>query len=194
MATEHQERVNLFMLNAGQEVPTDIHIPPRAIRYLRAKLILEEALETINALGFDISQQRAVGTEPIRHIKLTDRKEGPNLEEVIDGCCDLRVVATGTLTAFGVSDSEVQEAIDISNLEKFDTLPCQNCGYTSWEPNLKMQMAECIKCGTPEPLDNIGGYRRADGKWVKPKWWQAPDLLSIARPNRPKDRGQDQTP
>ena len=39
--------------------------------------------------------------------------------ETIDGCCDLAVVTTGTLSACGVPDLPFQQAVDQNNLEKF---------------------------------------------------------------------------
>jgi predicted HAD superfamily Cof-like phosphohydrolase len=42
-----------------------------------------------------------------------------NTAEVIDGCCDLKVVTTGTLSAFGLPDELFQEEVDTNNLAKF---------------------------------------------------------------------------
>ena len=54
MPTQHYERVKTFMENAGQAVPSAVTEPPAITRTLRAKLILEEALETIQALGITV--------------------------------------------------------------------------------------------------------------------------------------------
>jgi predicted HAD superfamily Cof-like phosphohydrolase len=43
----------------------------------------------------------------------------PDLLQVIDGCCDIKVVTTGTLSAFGVHDSPFQQEVDRTNLAKF---------------------------------------------------------------------------
>jgi predicted HAD superfamily Cof-like phosphohydrolase len=55
--TEHYQRVEAFMEYAGQ-IPKGGHAQPRELtqdeRILRAKLIFEEAMETINALGVEI--------------------------------------------------------------------------------------------------------------------------------------------
>ncbi len=50
--SSHQQRVEHFMRQARQPLPEEPSIPSEEIRRLRAKLILEEALETIKALGF----------------------------------------------------------------------------------------------------------------------------------------------
>lgn len=107
--SSHQVAVESFMTLGGQEVPKKPCIPNVEIRRLRAKLILEEALETIHALGF----------EPDLIFDKMDERFNPNLEQIVDGCCDLRVVTTGTLSACGVSDIRPQELVDENNLEKF---------------------------------------------------------------------------
>lgn len=98
------------MLRAKQEVPILPTLPAETIRYLRAKLILEEAIETINALGF------AITSDP----KIDGSYCGDgNLTEIVDGCCDLMVVTTGTLSACGLADERLQEIVDLDNLKKF---------------------------------------------------------------------------
>lgn len=47
MRSEHQQRIDEFMVKAGQMVPFARTQPDEATRILRAKLILEEAFETI---------------------------------------------------------------------------------------------------------------------------------------------------
>lgn len=105
----HQRRVNGFMALADQALPAVPEIPPLDVRRLRAELILEEALETINALGFSLGSSSG----------LVEWNKEPDLIKIVDGCCDLRVVTTGTLSACGVSDEAVQHAVDCNNLEKF---------------------------------------------------------------------------
>ncbi|RME85522.1 MAG: hypothetical protein D6785_04320, partial [Planctomycetota bacterium] len=54
MKSPHQKRVEEFMRLAGQEIPEVPTLPDEKTRLLRSKLILEEALETIHALGFAV--------------------------------------------------------------------------------------------------------------------------------------------
>jgi predicted HAD superfamily Cof-like phosphohydrolase len=103
--------VNDFMRQARQELPDAPTIPSPEVRRLRAKLILEEALETIEALGF---WARVEGQD----WSLEDRYE-PNLPLIVDGCCDLKVVTTGTLSACGIPDQPFQDMVDENNLAKF---------------------------------------------------------------------------
>ena len=132
--TEHYDRVRRFMRLAGQETPAAPLVPDEETRRLRAELILEEALETIEALGFRVKPVKGVGTiASTRCVELVADKQ-PSLLDTIDGCCDITVVTTGTLIAHGIPDLPFQTAVDENNLAKFGP----------------------------------GGYRRDDGKWIKP--------------------------
>lgn len=117
--SEHYCRVADFMNKAGQEVPNKVIEPSTEVRELRAKLILEEALETIKALGFDVE----IDSDSPAHVNIKKCCFQPwhnfNLVEVIDGCCDIKVVTTGTLIACGVPDEYAQILVDKSNLQKF---------------------------------------------------------------------------
>lgn len=120
--SEHQLRVEAFMLRASkllgsqQEVPLAPTEPTLEVRKLRAKLILEEALETIeNGLGLYVEIQ----PDTNHVIFIEHRTKKFNLAEVIDGCCDIAVVTTGTLSACGIPDLPFQELVDENNLQKF---------------------------------------------------------------------------
>jgi predicted HAD superfamily Cof-like phosphohydrolase len=106
--TQHQLRINEFMRLAGQELPDKPCVPSFEVRKLRARLILEEALETIHALGFQVLDGM--------HIAPSGE---PNLIEIIDGCCDVSVVTIGTLSACGIPDGVFLNEVDQSNLRKF---------------------------------------------------------------------------
>jgi predicted HAD superfamily Cof-like phosphohydrolase len=142
MRSKHQRRIENFMLLAGQEVKYFPRIPTDDIRKLRATLILEEALETIDALGFGV---KITGPHP-KDFELIGG--GPcNIIEVADGCADISVVTIGTLSAFGIGDKALLKEVDESNLRKF----------------------------------SAGGYRRDDGKWIKPPDWKAPDIEGVLK-------------
>lgn len=116
----HQRMVEDFMAKARQEVPLFPIIPSPEVRRLRAKIILEEALETINGLGFDVvvtGGHRIVTKECVEFS--SDGHVPPDLVEIVDGCADIRVVTTGTLSACGVPDELVQLEVDTNNLAKF---------------------------------------------------------------------------
>lgn len=143
MSTPHYDRVKEFCRLAGQETPETITIPDAATRILRAKLILEEALETVEALGIKVYAGTASET-PLDHDTFRYEATGEvDVEMVADGCADISVVTVGTLIAFGIDDEALLAEVDAANLRKFGP----------------------------------GGYRRDDGKWVKPPDWVAPDVV-----------------
>lgn len=150
----HQRAVEEFMRRAGQLVPPLPMEPSAQVRLLRARLILEEALETIQrGLGIRIStwlsREDVTAMEAeIRFDRLSfDIDDMFSMADTVDGCCDLRVVTTGTLSACGVADVEPQAAVDRANLEKF--------GPGSWQDE--------------------------HGKWRKPPGWQHPDMDGILK-------------
>lgn len=115
MKTDHQRRIELFMHKAGQVVEQKPIMADAKIRLLRAKLILEEALETVHALGFIAC---CGGTWMLKNQVELVPCAVPDMVEIVDGCCDLSVVTIGTLSAFGVKDEPVLRLVDENNLEK----------------------------------------------------------------------------
>ena len=134
-----------YMQKAPQE-PTE---PCKEIRELRAKLIYEECIETIKALGvkiytgektdFDISSIMPSDLEFVAENKF-------DMIEVMDGLADIEVVTLGTYVACGLDDVEIFDEVHLKNMEKF-----------------------------PEGYDGL----RDDGKWIKPESWTPPNLKPI---------------
>lgn len=110
--TNEQQQVKQWMKAFGQETPEKPVIPSLEIRKLRAKLIWEEALETITALNIGVY----VLNQDDEYDCIQDLKDditftewdNPlninkiNLAEIADGCEDLKVVTEGTLIACGL--------------------------------------------------------------------------------------------
>ncbi len=117
-STQHHQRVLEFMLRAKQECPRVPTMPDAKIRELRAKLILEEALETIQALGFAVRMESNTNEVKMSDLAMYPEYE-PNLVEIADGCADISVVTIGTLIACGIKDQPVLEEVDGNNLAKF---------------------------------------------------------------------------
>lgn len=113
MRDVHQQRIDAFMRLAGQETPLTPTIPLLAVRQLRANLILEEAIETIKGLGFNVEATSRGGKLECLEAFV------PDIVEVVDGCADVSVVTIGTLSAFGVSATPILEVVDGANLDKF---------------------------------------------------------------------------
>lgn len=115
----HQQSVERFHTLAGDPPPAAPAEPSADVRILRAKLILEEAFETIrDGLGVDVFYAGLY--QPVGVDEVAFKANRPfSMVETIDGCCDLRYVTTGTLSACGVPDRPFQHAVDKNNLDKF---------------------------------------------------------------------------
>ncbi len=114
--SSHQQRVDFFMIKASQVLPGVPTVPDVKIRALRARLILEEALEAVKALGFT-ARANILKLDGMT-IELEALFE-PDLVEIADGCADIKVVTTGTLSACGIADEKLQLLVDENNLAKF---------------------------------------------------------------------------
>lgn len=153
---------NLYTMSASakkdkrQEIPDTYTMPSLEVRKLRAQLILEEALETIEGLGFSVGINVAGDCEigkqiepdyswqpvEISNVEYEPLRNGPNLEKIIDGCCDVIYVAVGTMLCCGAPDGEHMKLVNDANNAKF--------------PN-------------GEAITN------ENGKFQKPKGWLPPD-------------------
>lgn len=118
--TSHYARVREFMVKAKQECPQLPTIPSADVRKLRAKLILEEALETIKALGMSLCREFGGELHKITDDQFDFVADGEcDIVGVADGCADVSVVTIGTLIAFGIPDRRLLELVDNNNLAKF---------------------------------------------------------------------------
>lgn len=119
MKTKHYKRIEKFMQLAGQDTPKRPVEPSEDIRILRAKLIIEEALETVLALGININLSRMSLLENQDDFEYCISEHPFNMVEVADGCADISVVTTGTLIACGITDKKLLKLVDENNLGKF---------------------------------------------------------------------------
>lgn len=152
----HYDRVQELMEKAGQEVKTFPEIPSLQVRRLRARLLLEEVLETCEGLGLvPFIEEKRMGYDEkqpthmllkIDHIEFGDNGK-PDLVKIADGCADVSVVNVGTMIACGIRDLDLLTLVDQNNLAKFGP----------------------------------GGYRREDGKWMKPPGHEPPDIAGLLR-------------
>jgi predicted HAD superfamily Cof-like phosphohydrolase len=116
--SDHYQDVRGFMEKAGQTVRDKPTIPTEEERLLRARLILEEALETIEALGFTPTMRHNMIT--MDDVQFFNSNQAPmSLEDIADGCADLSVVTVGTLIACGIPDIPLLRLVDSNNLAKF---------------------------------------------------------------------------
>lgn len=141
--------------------------PSREVVDLRAKMIAEEAIETLAALGYWIDSSDFTGFEDVpetdprhksrylsirgeqaKHLILHRMEDEVDIHEMIDGCCDVNYVTVGTLTAFGIPDIPHQQEVNDANNNKF--------------PEGKATLAD-------------------DGKFLKPEGWEGPNHREVER-------------
>ena len=106
-------QVKEFMQVFGKEAPDKPTIPSLKIRMLRAKLILEEALEEIDALGLCVEGQCDIVESNIE----------PDLVLIADGLADSHYVGyLGTAIACGINNmDEIFDEVHRSNMTKLWT-------------------------------------------------------------------------
>jgi predicted HAD superfamily Cof-like phosphohydrolase len=120
--TPEQTRVKQWMADFGQETPDKPCIPDLETRKLRARLILEECLETIRALGVDVETAYPDLGDTRNTFRFYEKGE-PNLHEIADGLADLHVVAyCGTGVACGLDMEKVMERVLVANESKMWTV------------------------------------------------------------------------
>lgn len=120
---------NLYTMEAVARSKPELSIPPvpaipsQQVRTLRAKLILEEALETLLALGvtkLHVQVEQGI----LSPVQIEVGAHAPTLgfgglEQIVDGCADLHYVTIGTLMACGVPDVEPCRRVQAANQAKF---------------------------------------------------------------------------
>ncbi len=114
-----QEQVREFC-RVVVAAPTSPAVPALREAKLRARLIAEEAAETIVGLVGD-TEATLILTEFARASHMPPREE-PDLVEAVDGLCDLLYVVYGTAEAIGVDLEPFFERVHASNMRKQNKL------------------------------------------------------------------------
>lgn len=170
--SRHQMRVERFMRRLGvasgnNQLHTLRSVPggtesegemTLGERKLRARLMLEEVLETINqGLGLEVASLGSNSEYTSINIKfVTYNETAPvDLVALADGVCDIKVTATGTLSAAGIRDNMIQVIVDAANLKKFS-----GDGHVASD---------------------------GSGKWIKPTDFVAPDIEISIELTKQKD-------
>jgi len=130
---DEQKNVRDWMKLYGQATPDKPIIPDKEIRLLRAKLILEEALETIDALGVNIcliNISKEDYKDNYSYIKFHDIEFEAmpvgaininSLKDIADGCEDLKVVTEGTLIACGLCQPRTKSVTEGDHYGTYNT-------------------------------------------------------------------------
>ena len=116
--TEHYDKVKRFTELANQPTPefptSDIS---EELRILRARLIFEEAMELIEALGVCVNKYLNAPNNDEWSFSI--ESDILDLAHIAKESADLSVVNTGTLVSLGIPDKPVLDAVDDNNLDKF---------------------------------------------------------------------------
>lgn len=92
-------------------------------REVRAKLIMEEAVETVAAMGYDvharIEERGRIGETAHREVaRYAKGFDQPDMIETIDGLCDLIYVVAGAAVTMGIDLDPFFEEVHRSNMAK----------------------------------------------------------------------------
>jgi predicted HAD superfamily Cof-like phosphohydrolase len=123
---ERQALVRDFQRKSRESTKDAPELPDTAQAVLRAKFVLEEALELCAALGVDVELHVTALADqtcdvPVSLTKLVLGSRGPaNLVEVVDALRDLEYHIHGTELALGVADATDETFLEVhrSNMEK----------------------------------------------------------------------------
>lgn len=154
MKSNHQVRIEEFMRKAGQDVPVTIGVPNKETRILRARLMTEELLETIQkGLGVEmvLDDDLMINFDKIEFYDSAEimpfgQAKYPSLHEIMDGCGDLSVTTIGTLSACGCHDLPILKEVDKSNLAKFGPGSYKDPKTGKWIKPPNHKPADMTKC------------------------------------------------
>jgi len=166
-----QRLVSDNMANMLQDTPKRVFIPGKDVLVLRAKLMLEEVLETIAGLG--VTVRLADGTEICKAANfqmIADKSV--NIYEVVDGLADLDYVGPcGTAVAFGVDLGPIFMEVHRSNMTKCWT----DEEVASLQRDFKGKIWEA-----PNPTDGRKWVvLNEDGKYIKSPSYSPADIKTV---------------
>lgn len=160
--TKEQQDVKDWMIKFRQEAPDKPTIPSIEIRKLRAKLILEEALETIRALGCNVGVDdgKGIQTKEIQ-VVAEFHSDFIDLVKIADGLADLHYVGyCGTAVACGIDMEPIFAEIHRSNMSKLWTE--QDVSDLTLEERVKCSVKKISKYDFTKYL-----VKNQDGKVIK---------------------------
>lgn len=154
------EQTRVFHETMGMPVGTDwAETPSVSHRLLRGKLLIEEVLETLHAMGLGLVQNGKTHEFEVYHIE--GSKYCPI--ETADGLADIKVIANGTAVAFGIPQTIVDLEVWASNMTKLDEngKPIVNqCNYIEEDDE--------HQCDLEPELCNLIDESQPIGKVLKP--------------------------
>ena len=112
------------MTAAGQQVRSKPEVPTKEELILGARLIIEEALEYVEAAGITISlvDPNTKGIIIDRHTKLYFSQEREaDIVEMVDAVADLGYIGYGRACSMGVDMEPIENEVHFNNLSKIKT-------------------------------------------------------------------------
>lgn len=165
-----QQLVKDWMSNFGQDCPATPTIPSLEVRKLRAKLILEEPLETIAELGIEIKIKEELALliylDKYLDIEFCEALNKPNLVEIADGLADSLFVVLGTAVACGIDIEPIFKEVCRSNNSKL------------W----KTQELTAEICAEYNTIDMSNGFwlvKDSHGKVIKSPSYSPPNIQQL---------------
>ena len=117
--SEHLQAVERFHVGMGVDVPDKPVVPSDERLLARAKLLMEEAMEFIEAAGITLS---FLGAHNIEFDDLEFIKSAPaDLVGMADGLADTMVICAGGMAICGIADLPLLREVNDNNLLKLDT-------------------------------------------------------------------------
>lgn len=158
-----QEQVAEFHKAFGVPVNETPRVIDRERRLLRAKLILEEASETISAMGCYVNREHNIEYSCVN-------QEFEKLEEIADGLADLLYVTFGACLEFGIDAQKVFDEVHRSNMSK---------AWTGEE----LSTDAFVEGYESRPIRSINGYavKRSDGKIIKSPSYSPADIAGVLK-------------
>lgn len=118
MSSKLQSQVAAFMKEGGQSIEPVPTIPSRKTVALRVNLVIEEAVELLEACYGQLPEKQII-IEMVRNVTLV-REPRVDLAEAADAFGDLDFVSEGGRLAFGIEGESVADAIFEANMKKLD--------------------------------------------------------------------------
>ena len=188
-----QEDIVTLMTQFEQEVKESPALPDTATRLLRARLVLEEALEFVKGCGCTVTLSGSSDARPavIDDIRVVPDPNGtPDFTEYVDGCIDQLVVTYGALNAAGVKAQSAWDEVQRSNMSK------------AW-PHCSACDAVLVRGADEEMIhaegaDAHGGnwrtilkvHKREDGKFIKAPTYSPANLKRVIEEQIAEARAQ----
>ena len=164
------ELVKDWSVKFKQLVNDEPTIPANDICRLRAKIVIEEALELANALGVKVTLIDSNGSS--LEVKIDDldfdNSYTPEPFEIMDATADLKWVTMGTELACGIAgkSNDIFQRVYDSNMSKLWTLE-------DYEKNSKAAFynVTCIYCDS-----QLGQCKLSNCGSIEPRRWLAKDI------------------